>query len=717
VVKFARWAFEQFPQAQDALGTQMTAVGEAMSIGKNFKEAFQKAIRSMEIGRFGLGMVPACEKMTLDELRQAVRTASSQRYFQIYEAMKKGMTVDEVFSLTRIGKYFLTQIRELVDLELELSRCNWMSLPDELLIRAKQDGFADKYLAKLFNIAEKEVRDRRVALGCVATFCRVPVSGVATDEDYYYSTYSGAADEVPVSDRKKIMILGGGPNRIGQGIEFDYTCVHAAFALRDEGYETVLVNCNPETVSTDYDTSDKLYFEPLTVEDVIAIYRKEKPDGVIVQFGGQTPLNIAQELKDLGVNIIGTQPEGIRLAEDREYFRERMIALNIKQPESGTALSLDQAVEIARRIGYPVMVRPSFVLGGRGMAVIYDEPTLARYAVESLQVSPEYPMLIDRFLGNAIEAEVDALSDGTDTFVATVMEHIELAGIHSGDSACAIPPVSLEEKYIRQIEEHAAALARDFKVIGILNVQFAVCDGEVYIIEANPRASRTVPLVAKVTGVPLARVATNLMLGHKLSEYQDILRKKDRTYVGVKEAVFPFNMFPEVDPVLGPEMRATGEVMGLADSVGLAYYKAQQAAGDRLPLEGSALLTVSEAEHANLLPVAKGLQELGFHLLATEGTSLFLAKHGIKTEMVNKLNEGRPHIGDLIKNRSVQLIINTPLGRMSKIDDSFIRMRAIQYKIPYMTTMAAALATVAGIRAAKNGAIVPKSLQEYQQGK
>ena len=717
VVKFARWAFEKFPQAKDALGTQMKAVGEVMSIGANFKEAMQKAIRSLEIGRHGLGMVKKWEKLSADELREKLHTPSSERYFQIYEAFKKGVTVEEVFKQTSIGKWFLTQIWEMAQMELKLAACNWMSLDDELLRQAKRDGFSDKYLARIFNVAEAVVRDRRMKAGIVATYCRVPVSGTGNGEDYYYSTYSGRPDEVAVSDHRKIMILGGGPNRIGQGIEFDYTCVHAAFALRDAGYETVLINCNPETVSTDYDTSDKLYFEPLTVEDVLSIYRKEKPDGVIVQFGGQTPLNIAQELKDLGVNIIGTQPEGIRLAEDREYFRERMIALGIRQPESGTAVSLDEAVKLARKIGYPVMVRPSFVLGGRGMAVIYDEPTLVKYAAESLQVSPEYPMLIDRFLGNAIETEVDALSDGAETFVATVMEHIELAGIHSGDSACAIPPITLSEKYINIIEDYAARIARDFKVVGILNVQFAVCEGEVYIIEANPRASRTVPLVAKVTGVPLARIATNLMLGHKLSEYKELLRKKDRTYVGVKEAVFPFNMFPEVDPILGPEMRATGEVMGLAESFGLAYFKAQQAAGATLPLEGTALLTVAPGERDGLIDTAKGLAEMGFRIVATEGTAEFLNANGIKAEVVKKLNEGRPNIGDLIKNRSVQLIINTPLGRSSKIDDSFIRMMAIQYKIPYMTTMAAARATVAGIKAAKHDKIVPKSLQEYQSGR
>ena len=716
VVKFARWAFEKFPQAKDHLGTQMKAVGEVMSIGKSFKEAFQKAIRSLEIGRSGLGLVKKIEKLSLEELIPLVATPSSERYFQLYEAFKKGLTVAEARNLTKITEYFLTQIKELADFELKLAGYTWMALPDELLIEAKKSGFSDKYLGRLFGVPEKEVRESRIALGCVATYCRVPVSGVE-NADYYYSTYSGAPDEVPVSGNRKIMVLGGGPNRIGQGIEFDYTCVHAAFALRDAGYESVLVNCNPETVSTDYDTSDKLYFEPLTTEDVLAIYAKEKPEGVIVQFGGQTPLNIAQELKDAGVKIIGTQPEGIRLAEDREYFRERMIALGIRQPESGTARSLEEAVTLGRKIGYPVMVRPSFVLGGRGMAVLYDEAMLTRYAIEAIQVSPEYPMLIDRFLDNAIECEVDAISDGKDTFVASVMEHIELAGIHSGDSACSIPPVTLAKKYLDKIEEQAAAIARDFRVKGILNVQFAVCEDQVWIIEANPRASRTVPVVSKVTGMPLARIATYLMLGHSLSEYKDILKPHPQTYFGVKEAVFPFNMFPEVDPVLGPEMRATGEVMGLAPTFGMAYFKAQQAAGSRLPLKGTVLVSVSERERKYLLPIVKTLHELGFKLVATEGTAKFLAENGIPHSEVKKLNEGRPNVADLIKNREVALIINTPIGRLGKIDDSCIRMLAIQYKIPYMTTIAAAKASAAGIREALHGDSSPKSLQEYQAGR
>ena len=575
VVKFARWAFEKFPKAADRLGTQMKAVGEVMSIGQNFKEAFQKAVRSLEIGRAGLGRVKKLETLSTPELREKITYGNSERFFQIYELLRRGVAVEEIVKLTRITPYFIEQMKELADFDFSLDGQEWDSLPAETLRQAKEMGFSDKYLAQIFGVPEKAVRTRRQKDGITATFRIVPVSGVEHAE-YYYSTYSGAADEVPVNDKKKIMILGGGPNRIGQGIEFDYTCVHAAFTLRDHGYESIMVNCNPETVSTDFDTANKLYFEPVTVEDVLAIYEKEKPEGVIVQFGGQTPLNIAQALKDAGVKIMGTQPEGIRLAEDREYFRERMIALNIRQPESGTARSLEEAVELGRRIGYPVMVRPSFVLGGRGMEVIYDEENLKRYGVEAIQVSPEYPMLIDRFLDNAIEAEVDALADGTDTFVATVMEHIELAGIHSGDSACAIPPVTIAPKHIRTIEEHAAKIAQDFQVKGILNVQFAICNDEVYIIEANPRASRTVPIVSKVTGISLARYATEIMLGKKLKELG--LKSRACRFIGVKEAVFPFNMFPEVDPVLGPEMRATGEVMGIADNFGMAYYKAQEAA-------------------------------------------------------------------------------------------------------------------------------------------
>lgn len=714
VVKFARWTFEKFPKAKDKLGTQMKAVGEVMSIGKNFKEAFQKAIRSLEIGRSGLGHVSKIEALTVKELKEKIAYGNSQRFFFIYEALKKGVTVQEIVKLSSITPYFIEQMKELADFEIEIEKIAFKDLSDAMFKQAKVFGFADKYLAKIFGVTEKEIRTRRIELNIISTYQRVPVSGVE-NADYYYSTYNGTPDEVPVTSRKKVMILGGGPNRIGQGIEFDYTCVHAALTLRDNGYETIMINCNPETVSTDYDTSDKLYFEPLTVEDVLTIYEKEKPEGIVVQFGGQTPLNVAQELKDNGVNILGTQPEGIRLAEDREYFRERMIALDIPQPESGTARSLEEAVELGRKIGYPVMVRPSFVLGGRGMEVIYDEETLKRYAIEAINVSPEYPMLIDRFLDNAIEAEVDSLSDGKDTFVATVMEHIELAGIHSGDSACSIPPVTIPTKHIATMEDYASKIAKDFHVKGILNVQFAICHDKVYIIEANPRASRTVPIVSKVTGVPLARIATELMLDMPLKDFN--LKRPEARFIGVKEAVFPFNMFPEVDPILGPEMRATGEVMGIAENFGMAFYKAEEAAGSKLPLGGNVLITVCKRERKYLEPIARELIELGFKILATEGTKNFLSELGIESTEVKKLNEGRPNISDLIKNKELALIINAPIGRDGLIDDSYIRMQAIQYKIPYMTTIAAAKATVEGIKAAKEGVTTPKSLQEYHAQK
>lgn len=710
VVKFARWAFEKFPKAADKLGTQMKAVGEVMSIGQNFKEAFQKAIRSLEIGRAGLGRVKKIQAIETADLREKITYGNSERFFYVYELLMRGASVEEIVKLTRITPYFIEQMKELADFDKSLDQQTWQTLSVEMLRQAKTLGFSDKYLSQIFDVTEREIRARRAENGIVASFKVVPVSGVDHAE-YYYSTYCGGKDEVPVSDTKKIMILGGGPNRIGQGIEFDYTCVHAAFTLRDNGYESIMINCNPETVSTDFDTANKLYFEPVTVEDVLAIYEKEKPEGVIVQFGGQTPLNIAQALKDAGVKIIGTQPEGIRLAEDREYFRERMIALDIRQPESGTARSLEEAVELGRNIGYPVMVRPSFVLGGRGMEVIYDEENLKRYGREAIQVSPEYPMLIDRFLDNAIEAEVDALADGTDTFVATVMEHIELAGIHSGDSACAIPPVTIAPKHIRTIEEHAAKIAKDFQVKGILNVQFAICEDEVYIIEANPRASRTVPIVSKVTGMSLARYATEIMLGKSLKELN--LEQKPCRFIGVKEAVFPFNMFPEVDPVLGPEMRATGEVMGIADNFGMSYYKAQEAAGCILPTSGKVLITVSDRDKKFIEPIARDLIALGFKIVSTGGTAAFLRGQGVETEVVNKLHEGRPNLGDMITNKKIDLIINTPVDRASMIDDSFIRMQSIQKKIPYMTTIAAAKATVEGIRSAQQVKVTPRSLQEY----
>ena len=712
VIKFARWAFEKFPGAKDILGTQMKAVGEVMSIGKNFKEAFQKAIRSLEIKRYGLGGAKDFKTLPLEKLKEKLASPSSERVFLMYEALRKGMTVEELHKQTYIGGWFIKEVKDLVDFEEEILKHAWKSLPDEKLIKAKEWGFSDKYLAGLFGVKEKEVRERRIALGKIEQFQAVPVSGVK-DAAYYYSTYN-AKDEVPVSPNKKIMILGGGPNRIGQGIEFDYTCVHAAFALRDGGYESIMVNCNPETVSTDYDTSNKLYFEPLTVEDVLSIYAKEKPVGAIVQFGGQTPLNLAQELKDNGVKILGTTPESINLAEDRERFREEIMDLNIPQPESGTARSLEEALKIADKIGYPLMVRPSYVLGGRGMEIVYGEDVLRRYAEKAIKVSPEHPMLIDRFLEHAIEAEVDALSDGEDVFVAAVMEHIELAGVHSGDSACALPKRTIKDEHIKTIEEYTTRIGKKLKVVGLMNIQYAIANDKVYILEANPRASRTVPIVSKVTGTPIARIATEIMLDKKLKDFPE-LKKRKLPYVAVKEAVFPFNMFPEVDPILGPEMRATGEVMGIADTFGMAFYKAEEAAGTKLPLKGNILLTVADKDKPFLIPIAERLKKLRFNIYATEGTSKFLEDKGIENTPINKLHEGRPNIADMIRNKEIHLIINTPLGRSSKYDDSYIRMRAIQYKIPYITSLTAAEASIEGIESVSKARSLPKSLQDYHK--
>ena len=713
VIKFARWTFEKFPQARDILGTQMKAVGEVMSIAKNFKEAFQKSIRSLEIGRYGLGFAKNFHDLPLEELRSRLAYPSSERVFLMYEALRKGIGVEELYNLTYIGRWFIKEMKEAVEFEEAMLKSGWQDLSDGDLRKAKEWGFSDRYLAKIFKVEEGKVRERRKKVAGNSRFEPVPVSGV-NDAAYYYSTYTQGKDLVPISDKKKVLILGGGPNRIGQGIEFDYTCVHAAFALRDEGYDSIMINCNPETVSTDYDTSNKLYFEPLTVEDVLAIWEKEKPIGAIVQFGGQTPLNIAAELEKNGVKILGTSTKSIAFAEDRELFRQKMIELGIRQTDGATAFSLDEAVSIARRIGYPVMVRPSFVLGGRGMEVIYDEEMLVKYAKEAIQVSPEYPMLIDRFLENAIECEVDALCDGNETFVAAVMEHIEHAGIHSGDSACTIPPRTIKKEHLEVINEWTAKIARELKVAGLINIQFAICDGDVYILEANPRASRTVPLVSKTIGIPLACIATLLMLGRKISDFPEISHR-DIPYVSVKEAVFPFNMFPEVDPVLGPEMRATGEVMGIDSDFGLAFFKAQESAGTKLPTEGSVLVTVTDKAKPELVAVASKLSKMGFKILATENTSRFLKEKGIDSILIKKLHEGRPNIADAMKNREIHLIINTPAGRTSVFDDSYIRMLAIQYKIPYVTTMAAARATVDGIESVKKKQGEPKSLQEYHR--
>ncbi|TET47778.1 MAG: carbamoyl-phosphate synthase large subunit [Dehalococcoidia bacterium] len=709
VVKFARWAFEKFKDAEDKLGTQMRAVGEVMSIGKNYKEALQKSIRSLENGRYGLGFAKDFHQKSLDELMEMLNQPTSERQFIMYEALRKGADVSALYEKTYLKPWFINQMKELVELEEQILKYRGKPLPDDLLIQAKKDGFADRYLAQLLGVKEKEIREKRASLGVVEGWEPVPVSGVE-NAAYYYSTYNGP-DKTTSSDRQKVMVLGGGPNRIGQGIEFDYCCVHAAFALRNEGYETIMVNCNPETVSTDYDTSDKLYFEPLTVEDILSIYQKEKPEGVIVQFGGQTPLNIANELAEAGVNILGTSPEAIDLAEDRDRFRQRMRELGIPMPESGMASNLDEALKVAAQIGYPLMVRPSYVLGGRGMQVVYDEEMLREYVAAAVGVTPDRPILIDKFLENAIEAEADAIADGTDAFVPAVMEHIELAGIHSGDSACVIPPVSLAPEHIDTIYEYTRKIARELNVTGLMNIQYAIANNVVYVLEANPRASRTVPLVSKVCNVSMARIATQLMLGKKLHEIG--LSSRNIPHYGVKEAVFPFNMYPEVDPILGPEMRSTGEVLGIADSFGLAFFKAEVAAQQLLPLDGTILITVSPKDRPAVSEVAEQFTRLGFKIKATQGTHEFLSSQGIKSEMILKMHEGRPNIADGIMNGEIQLVINTPSGKLSQYDDSYIRKAAIKYKVPYITTLAAAMAAAKGIAAHRQVKTEVKSLQRY----
>ena len=717
VVKFPRWAFEKFSGSQDKLGTQMRAVGEVMSIGKTYKEAFHKAIRSLEINRYGLGFANDYNRRSLDELLELLAEPSSERQFIMYEALRKGADIEQLHKLTHIKHWFIQQMKELVSLEEEILKYKGGHLPDELLKQAKKDGFADRYLAMLLNLPETEIRERRTALGIVQGWEAVPVSGVE-NEFYYYSTYNAADQTKEIAERQKVMILGGGPNRIGQGIEFDYCCVHAAFALRDLGYKTVMVNCNPETVSTDYDTSDKLYFEPLTVEDVLSIYEKETPLGVIVQFGGQTPLNIADELAKAGVRILGTTPDTIDLAEDRDRFRQIMEKLDIPMPESDMAVNLEEALIIADRIGYPIMVRPSYVLGGRGMEIVRDEGMLCRYMAAAVGVTPERPILIDRFLEDAIEAEADAIADGSNTFVPTVMEHIELAGIHSGDSACVIPPISIPAQHIDTIVRYTKIMAKELNVIGLMNMQYAIADDRVYVLEANPRASRTVPLVSKVCNISMARIATEVMLASFNGQESPVkhLTSKKIPHFGVKEAVFPFNMFPEVDPLLGPEMRSTGEVLGIADSFGLAYYKAQEATQSPLPTLGTVLLSLSDQEKSAALETARLYSQLGFKIKATEGTHQFLNENGIKSKKIKKLYEGRPNIVHGITNHEINLVINTPFEKRGQFDDSYIRKAAIKYQVPYITTVAAASASAKGIAAfVKNNyqETVLCSLQEY----
>lgn len=714
VIKFARWAFEKFKGVQDKLGTQMRAVGEVMSIGKNFKEAFQKAIRSLETGRYGLGHAKNFDQKSKEDLLKMLMTPSSERYFAMYEALRKGASVDEIHEITKVKHYFIEQMKELVEEEETLAKSKGRLPEDQMLIQAKKDGFSDKYLSQILDVTEDEVREKRISLGVEEAWEGVHVSGTK-DNAYYYSTYN-SEDKNPVStDKPKIMILGGGPNRIGQGIEFDYCCVHASLALKKLGFETIIVNCNPETVSTDYDTSDKLYFEPLTLEDVLSIYKKEKPVGVIAQFGGQTPLNLAADLEKNGVKILGTSPSVIDLAEDRDQFRAMMDKLGIPMPESGMAVNLEEALKIAEEIGYPVMVRPSYVLGGRGMEVVYDPESMTEYMKAAVGVTPDRPILIDRFLSHATECEADAISDGTHAFVPAVMEHIELAGVHSGDSACIIPSKHIPEENLETIKEYTRKIAEEMHVKGLMNMQYAIENGKVYVLEANPRASRTVPLVSKVCNIRMVPLAIDIVTSELTGRPSPVPQLKEQhiPYYGVKEAVFPFNMFQEVDPVLGPEMRSTGEVLGLSAHYGEAFYKAQEATQTRLPLEGRVLISVNDKDKPEVVDLARDFAEEGFKIIASRHTCKLLQEAGIEAQMINKLQEGRPNMLDLITNGEVDLIINTPIGRERQWDDSYLRKTAIKKKVPYMTTIAAAKATISGIKAMKRyGGSEVRSLQE-----
>ena len=702
VIKFARWAFEKFKGVEDKLGTQMRAVGEVMSVGKTYKEAFQKAIRSLETGRYGLGHAKDFDTRTKEQLLHMLVTPSSERHFIMYEALRKGASVEEIHEITKVKNWFIEQMKELVEEEEALLSCRGGLPSDEMLTAAKKDGFSDKYLSQLLQIPEETIRNHRIAIDVEEAWEGIHVSGTE-DSAYYYSTYN-APDRNPVSTEKpKIMILGGGPNRIGQGIEFDYCCVHASLALKKLGFETIIVNCNPETVSTDYDTSDKLYFEPLTLEDVLSIYKKEQPAGVIAQFGGQTPLNLAADLEKNGVKILGTPPSVIDLAEDRDLFRAMMEKLEIPMPESGMAVNVEEALAIAAKIGYPVMVRPSYVLGGRGMEVVYDDESMIGYMKAAVGVTPDRPILIDRFLNHAMECEADAISDGTHAFVPAVMEHIELAGVHSGDSACIIPSVQISPENVETIKEYTRKIAEEMHVVGLMNMQYAIENDRVYVLEANPRASRTVPLVSKVCNIRMVPLATDIITAELTGRPSPVPSLKEQIIpnYGVKEAVFPFNMFQEVDPILGPEMRSTGEVLGLSHSYGEAFYKAQEATQNKLPLEGTVLISVNRKDKAEVVEVARSFHEDGFKIVATGNTYELIHDAGIPATRVNKLYEGRHNIFDMITNGQIQLIVNSPVGKDSIHDDSYLRKAAIKGKIPYMTTIAAAKATASGIRYVK----------------
>ncbi|MBW1900814.1 MAG: carbamoyl-phosphate synthase large subunit [Deltaproteobacteria bacterium] len=723
VVKIPRWTFEKFPGAEDILTTSMKSVGEAMAIGRTFKEALQKAVRSLEIGRFALKSdLPSQESIhDVDEIEKMLVTPNSNRLFSIYEALEKGITLERIYELSGIDPWFLYQIRQIKELndrltEMAESRVGPDEWEPDFLKKVKAYGFSDIHLAKTFDLNEQDIRRIRTSKGVEPVYKLVDTCAAEFEAytPYYYSTYE-QENEIRRSDRRKVVILGGGPNRIGQGIEFDYCCVHASFALKEMGIESIMVNSNPETVSTDYDTSDKLYFEPLTREDVLNIVKQEKPEGIIVQFGGQTPLNISAPLAEAGVTILGTSPDSIDRAEDRDRFQKLLKKLDILQPDNGIATNKEGAVKVADRIGYPIVVRPSFVLGGRAMEIVYDQEDLEFYIDTAARVSPGKPILIDRFLEDAIEIDVDALSDGTDTVIGGIMEHIEEAGIHSGDSACVLPSINLKPNVLEQIKKNTTALARELNVVGLMNIQYAVKDDTVYVIEVNPRASRTVPFVSKATGIPLAKMATKLIMGMRLKELgftQEIVPG----HISCKEAVLPFNRFPGVDIILGPEMRSTGEVMGIDTSFGLAYAKAQMAAGQKLPLSGTVFLSVRNEDKQALLKPASLFHDMGFDIVATQGTSEFLLANGIPNRKVNKVREGRPHVVDLIINGGVDLVVNTTSNKKEIAESRSIRQTTLQFRVPYTTTIAAAKASAFAVKAMIDGDIGVKTLQEYHEG-
>ena len=715
VVKAPRWAFEKFPRTDQTLGIQMKSVGEAMAIGRTFKEALQKALRSLEIGRAGLG-ADGIETLDRERVREKLIQPSWERIFYIRYALQAGFSPDSIAGLTGIDPWFVHQIEDLVGLEGRLRAFKLETLPEQLLRRAKRWGFSDVQLAHLLGATPGAVRARRKKDGIVPVYKRVDTCAAEFEAHtpYLYSTYEGECEAEP-TEKRKIMILGSGPNRIGQGIEFDYCCVHASFALREEGFETIMVNCNPETVSTDYDTSSRLYFEPLTFEDVMHIVEKERPEGVIIQFGGQTPLSLALDLHAAGVPILGTSPDSIDLAEDRGRFGALLDKLGIAAPECGIATSPAEAQEVARRIGFPVLVRPSYVLGGRAMMIVHDETALQVYMREAVEASPKHPVLIDRFLEDAFEFDVDAVCDGEQVTIGGIMQHIEEAGIHSGDSACVLPAYKISDEALDRIREITRILARALDVRGLMNLQFAQKDGKLYVLEVNPRASRTVPFVSKAIGVPLAKIAARVLGGRSLAA-QGFTEEVRLVDCCVKEAVLPFLKFPDDDPVLGPEMRSTGEVMGMAPSFGAAFAKAQMGAGCSLPVEGTVFISVNDSDKRTVLPIARGFAEIGFRILATEGTARALSEAGIPAERVYKVNEGRPHIVDHIKNGAVHLLVNTPLGRVAYADEAAIRRSATVHRIPLITTLSGASAAVAGIRSQRGEALTVRALQDYHAG-